>query len=142
MYPTGLTWRRSESSSPRTPGRSTSARAPARRSASGLSPTCASGWPARSVRCRSTGWRGYGGGLFLPFGDATNGDSTYGGGRYLLDTVKGSDLGEVEGGIVLDFNFAYNPSCAYDPRWTCPLSPLESRLDIPVDAGELLPSSV
>jgi uncharacterized protein (DUF1684 family) len=82
---------------------------------------------------------GYGGGLFLPFGDATNGDTTYGGGRYLLDTVKGSDLGEADGGIVLDFNFAYNPSCAYDPRWTCPLSPLDSRLEIPVDAGELLP---
>ena len=82
---------------------------------------------------------GYGGGLFLPFGDATNGDATYGGGRYLLDTVKGSDLGEADGGIVLDFNFAYNPSCAYDPRWTCPLSPLDSRLEIPVDAGELLP---
>ncbi|MFI5048843.1 MAG: DUF1684 domain-containing protein [Gaiellales bacterium] len=79
---------------------------------------------------------GYGGGLFLPFGD---GDATYGGGRYLLDTVKGSDLGEADGGIVLDFNFAYNPSCAYDPRWTCPLSPLDSRLAIPVDAGELLP---
>jgi hypothetical protein len=56
-----------------------------------------------------------------------------------LDTVKGSDLGEADGGIVLDFNFAYNPSCAYDPRWTCPLSPLDSRLAIPVDAGELLP---
>ena len=67
------------------------------------------------------------------------GDATYGGGRYLLDTVKGSDLGEADGGIVLDFNFAYNPSCAYDPRWTCPLSPLDSRLAIPVDAGELLP---
>jgi uncharacterized protein len=82
---------------------------------------------------------GYGGGLFVPFADATNGDTTYGGGRYLLDTVKGADLGEVDGGIVLDFNFAYNPSCAYDPRWTCPLSPAESRLAIAVDAGELLP---
>ena len=82
---------------------------------------------------------GYGGGLFLPFADATNGETTYGGGRYLLDTVKGADLGELDGGIVLDFNFAYNPSCAYDPRWTCPLSPPESRLAIAVDAGELLP---
>jgi uncharacterized protein (DUF1684 family) len=82
---------------------------------------------------------GYGGGLFLPFADATNGDTTYGGGRYLLDTVKGADLGELDGGIVLDFNFAYNPSCAYDPHWTCPLSPPESRLAIAVDAGELLP---
>jgi uncharacterized protein (DUF1684 family) len=45
----------------------------------------------------------------------------------------------VDGGIVLDFNFAYNPSCAHDPRWTCPLPPLDSRLEIPVDAGELLP---
>jgi uncharacterized protein len=80
---------------------------------------------------------GYGGGVFLPFADATNGSSTYGAGRYLLDTVKGADLGEHEGRLVLDFNFAYNPSCSYDPVWTCPLAPLENRLDLPVCAGEL-----
>ena len=80
---------------------------------------------------------GYGGGVFLPFADATNGASTYGAGRYLLDTVKGADLGEQDGRLVLDFNFAYNPSCSYDPVWTCPLPPRENRLDVPIEAGEL-----
>ena len=79
---------------------------------------------------------GYGGGLFLPFRDATSGKSTYGAGRYLLDTVKGADLGMEADRLVLDFNFAYNPSCAYDPRWVCPLSPPPNRLDIPIEAGE------
>jgi uncharacterized protein len=79
---------------------------------------------------------GYGGGVFLPFADATGGKETYGGGRYLLDTVKGADLGEADGGLVLDFNFAYNPSCSYDPRWVCPLSPPENRLPVEVRAGE------
>jgi uncharacterized protein len=79
---------------------------------------------------------GYGGGLFLPFRDGTSGNETYGAGRYLLDTVKGSDLGTVEGKLVLDFNFAYNPSCSYDPRWVCPLAPLPNRLDVPIRSGE------
>jgi uncharacterized protein (DUF1684 family) len=79
---------------------------------------------------------GYGGGLFLPFADLTSGRDSYGGGRYLLDTVKGADLGGVDGRLVLDFNFAYNPSCAYNPAWTCPLAPLESRLAVPIRAGE------
>ena len=78
----------------------------------------------------------YGGGVFLPFADATSGTQTYGGGRYLLDTVKGADLGEDDGRLVLDFNFAYYPSCAYDPRWVCPLTPPENRLAIEVLAGE------
>jgi uncharacterized protein (DUF1684 family) len=78
----------------------------------------------------------YGGGLFLPFADATSGAETYGAGRYLLDTVKGADLGTEDGRLVLDFNLAYNPSCAYDPRWACPLSPPANRLRIPVRAGE------
>jgi uncharacterized protein (DUF1684 family) len=79
---------------------------------------------------------GYGGGVFLPFADATRGSETYGGGRYLLDTVKGADLGAVDGKLVLDFNFAYNPSCSYDPRWACPLSPPENRLEAEIRAGE------
>ncbi|MBZ0297536.1 MAG: DUF1684 domain-containing protein [Anaerolineae bacterium] len=79
---------------------------------------------------------GYGGGLFLPFGDRTNSDMTYGGGRYLYDTIKGADLGTTAHTVMLDFNYAYNPSCAYHPRWTCPLSPPENRLDFPVLAGE------
>ncbi len=92
----------------------------------------------------------YGGGLFLPFRDATSGRETYGGGRYLFDTVKGSDLLPVpaDGSLLaddfgvsgsrvrLDFNYAYNPSCAYDARWACPLAPPENRLTLPIRAGE------
>lgn len=78
----------------------------------------------------------YGGGAFLCFRDATSGAGSYGGGRYLLDTVKGADLGEDDGRLVLDFNFAYNPSCAYDPRWVCPLAPPANRLAVAVEAGE------
>ena len=80
--------------------------------------------------------QGYGGGLFLPFGDTTNGTTTYSGGRYLLDTVKGADLAVDDGKLVLDFNFAYNPSCAYDPGWVCPLAPAANRLPVAVEAGE------
>jgi uncharacterized protein (DUF1684 family) len=79
---------------------------------------------------------GYGGGVFLPFGDTTNGDTTYGGGRYLLDTIKHADLGQVGDKLVIDFNYAYNPSCAYNSRWVCPLAPLENRLPVPIPAGE------
>lgn len=83
---------------------------------------------------------GYGGGLWLPFADATSGEVTYGGGRYLYDTIKGADLGATTNAFVLDFNFAYNPSCAYDERWSCPLSPPENRLAFAVTAGERLPA--
>jgi uncharacterized protein len=79
---------------------------------------------------------GYGGGVFVPFRDATSGRATYGAGRYVLDTVKGADLGRVGDRLVLDFNFAYNPSCAYDPAWVCPLAPPANRLDVAVEAGE------
>jgi hypothetical protein len=79
---------------------------------------------------------GYGGGLFIPFRDATNGKSTYGGGRYLYDTIKGADLGFKTDRIVMDFNYAYNPSCAYDDRWVCPLAPQENWLILAVEAGE------
>ena len=78
----------------------------------------------------------YGGGLFVPFADATSGAETYGAGRYLLDTVKGADLGTEDGRLVLDFNLAYNPSCSYDPRWACPLTPPANRLSVTVRAGE------
>ena len=78
----------------------------------------------------------YGAGLFVPFADATAGEETYGAGRYLLDTVKGADLGTNGGRLVLDFNLAYNPSCSYDPRWSCPLAPPPNRLAIPVRMGE------
>jgi len=82
---------------------------------------------------------GYGGGIWLPFADATSGADTYGGGRYLYDTIKGADLGAGERELVLDFNYAYNPSCAYDERWSCPLAPSENRLPFAVTAGERLP---
>jgi uncharacterized protein (DUF1684 family) len=80
----------------------------------------------------------YGGGLFLPFRDQTNGTSTYGGGRYLLDTVKGADLGHDDDRIVLDFNYAYHPSCVHSYRWSCPLAPPQNRLPFPVETGERL----
>ena len=82
---------------------------------------------------------GYGGGIYLPFRDATSGAETYGAGRYLLDTAKGADLGMDGEALVLDFNFAYNPSCAYDPRWVCPLAPPENHLGVELRAGELNP---
>lgn len=79
----------------------------------------------------------YGGGVFIPFRDATSGTSTYGGGRYLLDTIKGADLGlTARGELVLDFNFSYHPSCHYDHRWSCPLAPRENWLGVPIKAGE------
>jgi uncharacterized protein (DUF1684 family) len=83
---------------------------------------------------------GYAGGLFLPFRDATNGQETYGAGRYLLDTAKSADLGPgaARGSLVLDFNFAFHPSCAFDPKWSCPLAPPENRLDLRIEAGERL----
>lgn len=80
---------------------------------------------------------GYAGGLFVPVRDATAGQTSYGAGRYLLDTAKGADLG---GGVVVDLNFLYHPSCAYDARWACPLAPEGNVLDIGVPVGEQLPS--
>jgi uncharacterized protein (DUF1684 family) len=97
-----------------------------------------------STECRLTvlSLQGYGGGLFLPFRDATSGRQTYGGGRYLFDTIKNTDglSLEVQAGsteLTVDFNYAYNPSCAYDPLWACPLAPRENWLTLPVEAGEM-----
>ena len=83
---------------------------------------------------------GYGGGVFLPFRDATTGAATFGGGRYLLDGIKGADLGTADGRAILDFNFAYNPSCAYSARWICPLAPPENELPLAIAAGERIPA--
>ncbi len=82
----------------------------------------------------------YAGGLFVAFRDATSGRESYGGGRYLLDTSKGADLGSdvAERTVVLDFNYAFHPSCTYDPRWMCPLAPPENRLPLSIRAGERL----
>jgi uncharacterized protein (DUF1684 family) len=84
----------------------------------------------------------YAGGLFVPFRDATSGRETYGGGRYLFDTAKNTDglVLEITPGssdVMIDFNYAYNASCAYSPRWACPLAPPENYLKVPVRAGEL-----
>ena len=81
----------------------------------------------------------YGGGVFLPLRDGSAGSTSYGGGRYLLDTVKGADLGGAGGRLVVDLNFAYHPSCTYDPRWSCPLAPEGNRLTAVLAAGEQLP---
>jgi uncharacterized protein (DUF1684 family) len=75
----------------------------------------------------------YGGGLFVPVKDPGPG---YGGGRYVLDTVKGADLGGDLENLVVDLNFAYPPSCAYDPAWACPLPPPGNVVDVAVTVGE------
>jgi uncharacterized protein (DUF1684 family) len=85
----------------------------------------------------------YAGGLFVPFRDTTSGHETYGGGRYLFDTAKDTDglVLEITAGspeVTIDFNYAYNASCAYSPRWACPLAPPENYLKVPVRAGELV----
>lgn len=69
-------------------------------------------------------------GLFIPFRDATSGTQTYGSGRY-LDTELCAD-----GTVMLDFNLAYNPYCAYSDGWSCPIPPLENWLSVPILAGE------
>jgi uncharacterized protein (DUF1684 family) len=83
----------------------------------------------------------YGGGLFLPVRDGTCGHGTYGGGRYLTDTVKGTHGRGLEvlssDRVRLDFNYLYNPSCAYDDAWLCPLAPPENRVAARIEAGEL-----
>lgn len=90
-------------------------------------------------------WRvsGYAGGLFLPVKDGLAGvpGGTYGGGRYLLDTMKGADLGGGAGddAIIVDFNFAYNPSCAYDPSWSCPLAQAGNTIGAEIPVGERMP---
>jgi uncharacterized protein (DUF1684 family) len=94
-------------------------------------------------------WRlaSYGGGLFVPVKDGRAGKpgGTYGGGRYLVDTIKGAHLNDTldaHGGsasgahLVLDFNFAYNPSCAYDPAWACPLAQPGNRVAGEIPVGE------
>ena len=67
--------------------------------------------------------------LFLPFRDATSGKETYGAGRY-LDLHPNGDK------VVIDFNYAYNPYCAYNPDWSCPLPPAENWLKVPIRGGE------
>jgi uncharacterized protein len=69
-------------------------------------------------------------GFFLPFVDSLAGKETYPAGRYV-------ELELLAGGIFLvDFNLAYNPYCAYNEKWSCPLTPFENRLKVPIRAGE------
>jgi uncharacterized protein (DUF1684 family) len=77
------------------------------------------------------------GGLFVPIKDGQAGVGTYGGGRYVIATVKGVELGGDNGFLVVDLNFAYNLWCAYDPAWACPLAPPGNLVAAPVRAGEL-----
>jgi uncharacterized protein (DUF1684 family) len=80
----------------------------------------------------------YAGGLFVPLRDGTAGAESYGGGRYLLDTAKGADLGAVDDRLVIDFNFLYHPSCRYNADWQCPLAPGGNTIGYPVRGGERL----
>jgi uncharacterized protein (DUF1684 family) len=93
------------------------------------------GQPQRLTAYRSTGAdREPDDRLFVPFLDATSGKETYGGGRYL-------DLEPDEDGTwTIDFNLAYHPSCVYDPRFSCPITPAENRLAVRIEAGERLPA--
>jgi uncharacterized protein (DUF1684 family) len=72
-------------------------------------------------------------GLFLPFADSLAGTQTYPAGRYLEPELL------PDGRLLVDFNLAYNPYCAYNERWSCPLTPFENRLKVPIHAGEKLP---
>ena len=83
----------------------------------------------------------YGGGIFVPVRDTRTDGATYPGGRYVIDTAKGADLGGDDGYLVIDLNFAYNPSCAYDPAWACPLAPPGNTVPVEVNAGELMPAA-
>jgi len=80
---------------------------------------------------RLTIFRGPGGELFLPFQDANAGGETYGAGRYL----EPEELGQ--GSLHVDFNYAYNPYCAYSDEWSCPIPPAENRLRVAIRAGEM-----
>jgi len=80
----------------------------------------------------------YGGGIFLPLRDGSAGQTSYGGGRYALDTAKGADLGGTRHSLVIDLNFLYHPSCRYDSRWVCPLAPRDNVVAAEIHAGERL----
>ena len=67
--------------------------------------------------------------LFLPFTDLTNGETTYGGGRFIDLKIPEGDV------LIIDFNKAYNPYCAYNPKYSCPIPPKENDLPLAVNAG-------
>lgn len=78
--------------------------------------------------------------LFVPFRDATTGDTTYGAGRYMEFEVEGELTPGTE--VPLDFNLAYHPFCVYNEAFACPLAPPENTLTVPIEAGERLARSV
>ena len=69
-------------------------------------------------------------GFFMPFADSLAGQETYGAGRYLEPELLS------DGQLLIDFNLAYNPYCAYNEKWSCPITPAENRLKVPIKAGE------
>jgi hypothetical protein len=68
--------------------------------------------------------------LFIPFRDSTSGETTYGGGRYIETEIPKGDI------LIIDFNKAFNPYCAYNHKYSCPIPPLENTLEIAIKAGE------
>jgi hypothetical protein len=78
----------------------------------------------------------YGGGLFIPIRYRTAGTTSYGGGRYLIDTTKGADLGGRGDQLTVDLNFLFSPSCRYDAQWQCPLAPADNVVDSAIAVGE------
>lgn len=79
---------------------------------------------------KKTGYEDY---LIIPFKDATSGNETYGGGRYIDFRIPKTRE------VLIDFNLAYNPYCAYSHRYSCPIPPVENQLTISIDAGEKTP---
>ena len=112
-----------------------------RRCRSSASAGCASRSTGRRAASRSSGSTSTPAASSSRFATRRAGGETYGGGRYLWDSAKGADLGSDGDELNLDFNYAYHPSCVYDPIWSCPLAPQENWLPVPIAAGERLPES-
>jgi len=95
-----------------------------------MDPAGTFGFTAGGAEQRLIGYESEGGGVFVPFRDATSGKETYGAGRYVEAHPDG------HGTYLLDFNQAYNPYCAYNDCWSCPLPPRENWLTVAIKAGE------
>ena len=95
-----------------------------------MDPAGTFGFTAGGAEQRLIGYESEGGGVFVPFRDATSGKETYGAGRYVEAHPDG------HGTYLLDFNQAYNPYCAYNDAWSCPLPPRENWLTVAIKAGE------
>jgi len=95
-----------------------------------MAPAGAFAFTVGDVVARLIGYESNSGGVFVPFRDATSATETYGAGRYVEAEPDG------HGTYLLDFNQAYNPYCAYNDAWSCPLPPRENWLSVPIPAGE------